>query len=150
MDDNRSSERFTEIWNHDQFRDRILNAVKTHDIPKAEWPAKIDLAGKLGQTFDSLHSQTLADPRKREHGCYAKVSPEGKMLISQIMVGEEKQFNATVSLHKRNEWLYPPHYAKHEYMALTAHSHGVEDVPHLPLICVAYFCQQRIMANRLQ
>lgn len=117
-------------WSHQQFVDRIKIAVRTHDIPTSELPKRIDLSGgAIGNICDRMIAETIADPRKRERGSYAKVTVDGRMLVSnEITVGEETRVGLSPKMFMQVD-IANPHYSKSEYHALDMHTHGIVDVP---------------------
>jgi hypothetical protein len=117
-------------WDHATFVNRVKEAVKTHDIPTAELPNRIDLSGgAIGNLADRMLRETLNDPERRERGSYGKVSLDGKLLINEkITIGQPTSILIDVKNLQEYDFLRP-HTSRNEYSALDLHTHGVADVP---------------------
>lgn len=119
-------------WGHADFVRAIITSVQEHDIPVSTLPTTIDLTGTIGLTCNEVISETLADPKRHERGRTAKVTLDGKLLISsKSQVGDEDSINIMTSLDVLRDRAFPQ-YARQEYKAMNIHSHGVEDSPPSP------------------
>src|SRR3989344_3078708 len=72
----------TKDWSHDQFRDSIVEAVRSRDIAYSAFPNSIDLGGPIGVISNKLLDATLNDSEMPEYGTFGKVSLDGRLLIS--------------------------------------------------------------------
>lgn len=119
-------------WNHDQFRDTIVESVRSHDIPYSKLPQNINLQGAIGNISNEVLDTTLKDSEKPEYGTYGKVSTEGKLLISKKFTRGRRD-SVTITRQFSVEVIpLAPHYAKEEYGALDIHTHGEIDLPPSP------------------
>lgn len=110
-------------WSYEVFKEYLIEAVKKLEIPLAQTPREIQLAGPFAQRCDQMMSDTLSDPRKRERLRYIKLSLEEKLLISPESIGVETTVEKRVLI--KSEGVYK----NSEYLVLSVHTHGVADLP---------------------
>lgn len=122
----------TSHWNHERFRDAIVEAVQRHDIPYGQLPQTIDLQGGIGSISDQILDTTLNDPETPEYGTYGKVTLDGKLQVRKVFtkgksdsVIIDRDFGVEINQTA-------PQYSKSEYGALALHTHGDLDLPPSP------------------
>lgn len=82
---------------------------------------------------------TLKDKETPEYATYGKVTPEGKLLISQKFTRGEKSRVVIGRVFSRiSDPSTPEHYWDEEYPALDIHTHGEYDLPPSPQDLLAF------------
>ena len=81
--DNTQEQDKPKVWDHNQFRDRIIRASNGYEITQRELPEQIDLGGGLiGRRCDDIMQETLGDPEKKERLLIGVVNKNNKLAIN--------------------------------------------------------------------
>lgn len=129
----------SQIGERANFRDVLPYLVFSphRGLPTRVREVDLDFAG-IEARQASFHSQ--ADPRKREFGKLAYVTPARAIAVeANFTRGTEHQVRMTVNAFRRMD----PEQSQDRYLAADIHSHGIMDVPHSFQDLVGLFINHR-------